>query len=530
MPITIVVPQLADLIIEDVTVKEEAVTIEARIAGMVASCPTCGGESRRVHSRYRRAIADMPIAGCRTAIRLLVRRFRCAEPACPRATFAEQVPRLVAPHARRSLALRALHARLGLALGGRAGMRLSHPLQLPVGRMTILRAVRALPDPPAPTPRVLGVDDFALARGRRYGTILIDLETRRPLDVLADRTAETFAAWLKARPGIEIICRDRGGNYAEGARQGAPSATQVADRFHLMQNLATALERLVVRLHPTLQEVAGEEPPPEMAAAPSDAAPAPAKSPVTRAVGRLAASQRSRHAAVQALVAGGLSVSAIARLLHLDRKTVRRYARSETPPEAGRPARRRSRLDPYLAHLTRRWDEGCRNAALLWREVRAQGYRGSATTVRAALAPLRDRPLPPPARRPLAVRTLVGLLVRRPADLPERDQQRLDALLARSDELAGAYCLARGFATLLHERRGADLDGWIAEVTTDGSRELRAFAESLERDRAAVVAGLTQEWSSGPVEGHVNRVKMVKRQMFGRAKLDLLRRRVLLTG
>jgi transposase len=254
--------------------------------------------------------------------------------------------------------------------------------------------------------------------------------------------------------------------------------------------------------------------------------------PTPTAKGRLAANQRSRHAAVHVLVARGLTISMIARVLHLDRKTVRRYARNEQPPGDGVPSarRRRSLLDPYMAHLARRWTEGCRNAAALWREVRAQGFRGSATTVRAALAPFRDQPLPPSARRPLAVRTVVGLLVRRPADLTEREQQRLAALLARSDALAAAHRRTRAFATLLHERRGADLDAWIAEVKAGDSRELRAFAEGLERDRAAVVAGLTQEWSSGPVEGHVNRVKLIKRQMFGRATLDLLRQRVLLAG
>ncbi len=169
MRLTIALPQFADLIIEDVTVEEGAVTIAARVARAGGICPTCGTASRRLHSRYRRTIADAPLAACRTTIRLVVRRFRCAAPTCPRTTFAEQVPPLVAPHARRTLVLHHLHARLGLALGGRPGMRLSAPLRLPVGQMTLLRAVRALPDPPAPTPRILGVDDFALARGRRYG-------------------------------------------------------------------------------------------------------------------------------------------------------------------------------------------------------------------------------------------------------------------------------------------------------------------------------------------------------------------------
>ncbi len=217
----------------------------------------------------------------------------------------------------------------------------------------------------------------------------------------------------------------------------------------------------------------------------------------------------------------------IARVLHRDRKTVRRYARSETPSAGVGQAtrRRRSLLDPYMAHLARRWADGCRNTAARWREVRAQGFRGGTVTVRAALAPFRDQPLLPPARRPLAVRTVVGLLVRRPANLTEREQQRLAVLLARSDALAAAHRLTHAFATLLHERRGADLAAWIAEVKVVDSRELRAFAAGLERDRAAV-----REWSSEPVEGHVNRVKLIKRQMFGRATLDLLRQRVLLAG
>lgn len=530
MPLTIVLPHLADLVIARCTVLKEQLVIEAGIAGDAAPCPACGGVSGRVHSRYWRTIADLPIAERQTSLHLRVRRFRCANPACPRVTFAEQVPTLAARYARRSQALATAQAQFGLALGGRPGQRLSRVLRLPTGRMTLLRAVRALPDPAAPTPRILGVDDFALARGRRYGTVLLDLETRRPIDLLPDRTAAAFAAWLAAHPGITVICRDRGGSYASGARQGAPEAIQVADRFHLMQNLAEALERLVSRLHPGLSaSPPASTRPVDPAEEPLAPEPAPPDAPSARA-NRIPPNQRSRHAAVQALITQGVSISAAARLLHLDRKTVRRYANSPNlPTEAAPSRRRRCLLDPYTAYLARRWQEGCRKAATLCRELRAQGYRGSATTVRAFVAPFRDQALPLP-QRPPSVRAIVGLLVRQPAALGERDEQRLAALLAQHEDLAAAYRLARAFATLLHEREGTALRQWVEDVTASGCRELCAFAHSLEGDWDAVVAGLTLAWSSGPVEGHVNRIKLVKRQMFGRAKLDLLRRRVVLTG
>lgn len=534
MPITLALPQFADLIIDQVQLTEDRVVIEARAAQEAAACPDCGHHSQRHHSHYRRVIADLPLADRRAMIVLRVRRFRCGNQACTRVTFAEQVPTLAARYARRSRALLATVAQLGLVLGGRPGQRFSQTLRLPVGRMTLLRAVRALPEPAPATPRILGVDDFALARGQRYGTILLDLETRRPIDVLADRTAATLAAWLVAHPGVTVICRDRGGSYAEGARQGAPTATQVADRFHLIQNLTAALVRLVTRLYPTLKAVLTlpSAPPDGEASLPPQPLVAPI-APVTPPDTPLTcgtANQRARHAAVQELVAREYSLSAIARSLRLDRKTVRRYARCATPPTSPAPAtRRRSLLDPYTADLARRWQEGCRNAALLWQELRAAGYRGSATTVRAYLAPFRDHPRLP-AQRPLAVRTIVTLLIRRPAALTERDQQHLTMLRSQSAALSAAHDLAQAFATLVHERRGAELQDWVQTAKGAAAREFRAFAEGLERDWEAVVNGLTLIWNSGPVEGHVNKLKVVKRQMFGRAKLDLLRRRVLLAG
>jgi transposase len=234
---------------------------------------------------------------------------------------------------------------------------------------------------------------------------------------------------------------------------------------------------------------------------------------------------------VQALVARGMSLSEIARRLELDRKAVRRYARAATVTEAASPrCPRRSRLDPFKDHLQQRWQEGCHNATRLYHEICTRGYRGSRTTVRASLAPWRTAGATPRRQPVITVRQVKRLLLRRPSELTAEEQALLDRITGRSEELTGLARLTRAFTALLRERRGDELRQWVEAVVASGIAELVAFAKGLEQDWAAVVAGLTLEWSSGQVEGQVNRVKLIKRQMFGRAKADLLRKRVLLAG
>jgi transposase len=492
--------------------------VVARACAGEAACPGCGVESRRVHSRYERRLADTAAGGQEVLIVLQARRFSCDNAACAKVTFAEQVPGLTTRYARRTCALQGVLQAVGLALGGRAGARLTSRLACPASRSTLLRLIRAAPDSGAGIPLILGVDDFALRKGHIYGTVLVDIETRRPVDVLPERSAESFRTWLEAHPGVEIICRDRGGCYAEGATEGAPLAIQVADRWHLWHNLAQAVERAVARHRSCLSE------PPQPAPAPAaqEAAPVPD--------GPLAARTRARHAEVHAALARGLTLTQTGRTLGLDRTTVRRYATAATADQLIPDARaaRPGLLAPHLPYLRQRWEEGARSTGQLHRELRERGYRGSLRTLRRLTARLRQDaavPAPPPAPK---TRTAASWILTPPGDLTGEDRAALEQITGRCAELAAACDLVRDFADMLCHRRGEHLDTWARKAQDSPVSELRGFAKGLRKDWAAVTAGLTVPYSSGAVEGHVNRIKMIKRQMYGRAKPDLLRKRVLL--
>ena len=333
-------------------------------------------------------------------IRLTVRRFVCDAAGCQRRTFVEQVPDLTTPHARYSPPLRSALTAIAVALAGRAGARLAQALGMPTGRDNLLNLLRGLPEPQPGAVEILGIDDFALRRGHVYGTVLLDMRTHRPVDVLPGRDADPIADWLRAHPGVQIVCRDRAGAYAEGARAGAPDAIQVADRWHIWHNLGEAVDKTVA-VHHACVRAAAAAPSPTPSTAPEPASPqesAVMSGPETESEGtrdvcgrerRLVVRTRERYTAVHQLAADGHSLNRICQQLRLDRGTVRRFARARSVEELlVKATNRTGKLDGYGDHLHTRFHEGVTDAVALHAELRQLGFTGSVQTLRRFLHPL----------------------------------------------------------------------------------------------------------------------------------------------
>lgn len=513
-----------------------------------AACPACSVRSRRVHSHYQRTVADLPWAEYAAQLHLQVRKFYCRNPRCPRRIFCERLPQVVAPYRRRTERLAKRLFQLGLAVGGAAGARLSQVVSSKVSRNTVLRELRRNSLPDYPTPRVLGVDDWAQCKNQSYGTVLVDMEQRRSVALLPDRTADTLAQWLQTHPGVELLCRDRAGAYADGAQRGAPDAQQVADRFHLLRNLADTLEQVFHQHRAALKTV--RVPPAVPPLSPADRSPVakplfdaplvnsvPVASPAA-ASSPCRAHQQACYEQVRQLSQQGWTFRAIAQHVGLNRKTAARYAQADQFPERTRP---KSPLDPYKPYLLTRWNSGCRTGMRLYEEIQRQGFRGCRSTVLGYITQLRKaqglaprtrtlHPTPPvtdPKVERLTPRQATWLVLRHPENMTESDASLLGRLRQAHDAFEQAISLALAFAQLLRDRQPQQLKPWLQRAAQSSLVAFRRLAKSFRRDYAAIKAGATFEWSTSPVEGHINRLKLLKRQMFGRAKLDLLAVRML---
>ncbi|HEY5869000.1 MAG TPA: ISL3 family transposase [Candidatus Tectomicrobia bacterium] len=524
------------------------ITLHVRSTQTSVPCPRCAVPAQRIHSHYARTLADLPWAQYRVCLQLRVRKWFCRNRSCPRRIFTERLPTVAAPWARRTLRLAQRLGALGVALGGTAGRQLGRQWDLAVSRNTLLRLLRKLPLPALPTPRVLGVDDFALRKRHTYGTILVDLERRQPVTLLPDRTADTVAQWLREHPGVEVIARDRSSAYAEGAHQGAPAATQVADRFHLLQNLRESLEQVFLTYSPALDavnETRRQQPvplPDGVVAVPVPPVETPRA--VQQRMTQRHARRQNIYEQVWTLRRQGWTVPAIVQQVGISRRTVFRYLRLSTcPVQKHRRDHGESLLNPYKPYLLERWNAGCYTAMRLFRDLRQRGYAGGYGVVAAYARRLRQaqglpprhrcprQPLPAvaePRCQPLTPRRATWLVLRRAKKRAEAETQQLTQLRAQQAEVREAIDLAQDFATLVRQRQPEHLDPWLQRATSSALEAMQRFAQGLYEDYEAVKAGVTVPWSTGPVEGHINRLKMLKRQMFGRARLDLLSRRFVL--
>ncbi len=531
---------------EQLSIERGRVTISVASVEPSASCPVCDRPSRRVHSRYVRTINDLPWHGNPVVLRARVRRFFCDEGTCERGIFCERLPEISARGRKTGRLEEALLA-IVFGLGGRAGARLAEGLGLLVGRDALLRRAKSAPLPDGGKVRVLGVDDFAFRKGHAYGTVLVDLERRRVVDLLPERSQESLVAWLEDHPETEFAARDRSHIYREALAKGAPRAVQVTDRWHLLHNLALTLENLLLHKQPALRRAAtpGTEHEDRGDGA-FGSGPVMPNRPRNHDR-KMEEATRRRHERlvrqwedIRRLYLAGADLRHISKRLGISARTVYRYKDLEEPPRRAYK-RKKSVLDPYVPYLVRRWNEGCRNGKKLYREIRERGYRNSEETCARFTAQLRRaeaRGRPPssvPRARKGSVaglsptsKNVAALFMRREEKLNDEQKEYLKRLCGADEALADARRLTQEFNGMVGDLQGEKLDGWLEEAEACAAPAMRRFAAGLKKDLpAAVRAGLTESWSNGPVEGFVHKLKLLKRQGYGRAGFDLLKARML---
>jgi len=511
-------------------------------------------------------------------LRLTVRKFFCRQLSCQRKIFTERLPNLVRPWARVSNRLLAEVKAIGLSASAEVSERLAPQLGMKVRAPTLLRHLRTIPNPPDAPVHVLGIDDFSMRRGDCYGTILVNMETHRPLDLLPDRTADAVLPWLESHPEIDIVSRDRASAYADAINRALPHATQVTDRYHLVQNLREHVQKFLDHKHSLLPKVSDTPlkgvptPSPDTVSPVASAPEAPPFVPdqhsstirqdPTREQGHMEAEISSltyaerqkkisrdkryaRYEEVMALYRAGKAQRAIARELGVSRKLVAHFVSSpafpERAPGSGQRLSGKSKLTRFIPYLRERWLAGTHKSSLLFQEIKEQGYTGSSSLLRHLIAEWRaDLPPKPGLRNPQKLRMAIPRGQRRLSSrkasflmilplekLTDAERKLIEQICQASSELRSTYLLSQEFVTLLKNREASSLDGWLQRAKESHVSQLNSFVNGISRDYAAVRAAFSLSWSNGTTEGHVNRLKFLKRQMFGRAHLDLLRVKVL---
>jgi transposase len=506
--------------------REDLLMVQVVSTKVRSCCPLCFCPAERRHSQYTRVVADLPCAGFRVQLILHVRRFFCDNTDCIRKIFTERLPAFVLPWARLTVRLCEALQSLGLATCGELGTRLAAHLAIQTSPTTILRRLMILPLDPVTSVIHLGIDDFALRRGRKYGTVLVDLQRHKVIDLLPDRKAETAKVWIQKHQEIKVVSRDRAGDYAAAAHQGAPQAIEAADRFHIVKNLAEAVEKALVPCRAELRKGTKAK-----EAAKTEVREEPLLSLFPCDGQSYSAHQTERYERYQqtmALRKQGMNVKEIAKRVGLGRRTIQRWLAQEEYVETNYHHAHRSRFDAYAPYVKQRWDGGCHNIQQIWREIKAQGYPHSDRALRAHLEPLRGRVKADfPAASTLdhfSAKKVSWLFIRHFDDLNAKEREELATIRQGSETAETIYHLGQAFLQMVRTLQGSHLEHWLKSVRACHIPELHRFANGVERDKAAVLVGLTLFHSNGQVEGQVTRIKLIKRMMYGRAGFALLRK------
>jgi transposase len=518
---------------------DNAILIVVKTIQPTANCPKCNQSSGSLKTRYLRSLSDLPWHNVPVRIELHTRKFRCRNEFCSQKVFCERLEKVVVPFARRTVRLAQAIEFLAFALGARATARTATKLGFQVGKDVCLRVMRRRLNSINRNNQVsiLGVDDFAFRRGINYGTILVDLESREPIDLLPDRTAETLSKWLAAHPEIEVVSRDRSTVYAEAVRSGAPQAAQVADRWHLLKNLSDLIERFFINNHCLLTQTSSlmraehlakeSEIPLPVAEKPDDVSNTVTVKPVP-------ARRQKLFDLIKVLRLQGKSIRGIARELKVARNTVKKYICCEAVPYHRSGAGRPSTVLPFAEYLKKRWREGEQNGFRLWQEIRQQGFSGEVDAVRRFICEWRKtavgKMICPISSRGLAPRKTTKLLLNPESAKNEAEYAFLTKLCEISPAVGRVQRLGMGFQEIVKEKRADLFDDWLTQVKMSEIKEFQNWADNLLADEEVVRNALSSSWSNGQTEGQVNRLKTIKRQMYGRANFDLLRARILHRG
>ena len=522
-------PLPAGLEIATTSMRDDLLVVQVISTNVRSCCPLCFCPAERRHSHYTRVVADLPCAGLRVQLILHVRKFFCDNTDCIRKIFTERLLAFVLPWARLTVRLCEALQSLGLATCGEVGTRLAARLAIQTSPTTILRRLMTLPLDLIKSVVHLGIDDFALRRGRKYGTVLVDLQRHQVIDLLPDRKAETAKVWMQTHPEIKVVSRDRAADYATAARLGAPQAIEAADRFHLVKNLAEAVEKALAPCRSELQKgLKAKE------AAKADVLEESLLSLVTFDGQPYSAHQTERYDRYQqamALRKQGMNIKEIAKRVGLGRRTIQRWISEGTYVETTYHHPHRSRFDAYAPYVTQRWNGGCQNIQQIWREVQAMGYPHSDRALRAHLEPLRGRvkgDFPEASSLDhFSAKEATWLFIRHFAHLNEKERDELATIRQASETAETIYQLVQAFLQMVRQLEGSHLESWLRSVRACHIPELRRFANGVEQDKAAVLVGLTLFHNNGQTEGQVTRIKLIKRMMYGRAGFALLRQRVL---
>jgi transposase len=473
------------------------VLLSAVSSSQSAVCPYCQTHSQKRHSVYIRKPQALPCSDTPIQLVLNVYRYFCQNPACSHKTFAERIPDTAHFYARQTIPLEALLKWMAFEMSAEMAARVCERLQVQVSPDSVLRLIRKTDLSQDPTVRVLVVDDWATKKGQSYGTILVDLEKHQTIELLPDRTQTTLSNWLQKHPEIEIISRDRSFEYKAGIEMGAPQAQQVVDRWHLLHNFR---EKLQESLPGQLKRLKSDAEKKETASYQK---------------------QKKHFELVIYLHAKGYSQRLIVRVLGIHRGTVRRYLEELDVPNWQPRKPSASQLDIYKDYLRLRWQDGCQDVSVLWKELQQKGYTGQRKSVAEYLQRFRKQTaFHSPGQ-------LAWLLMRDADGLQEEEKSHLQALFVENQKLREIHQLAQAFQKMLSQKSPDLLDDWLLKMEACGVKKLQNFASGLRQDYGAVKAALSCDWSNGQVQGQVNRLKMIKHQMYGRANFDLLRLKVL---